>query len=98
MQDTDKALYIYREALYPTMRQQGLDQLVEDNASTHNNDRIRQYHRDNNINIVGYHATPEEKQQIVTLIRQQTTGYRREQDKKAQITKQTRELHRLPAW
>ena len=69
---------------------QPYDKLVEDNASPHNNDVIRQCHRDHNISIVGYHATPAEKAQIVTLIRQQTTGYyRREQDKKAQITKQT---------
>ena len=34
----------------------------------------------------------------MALIQQQTTGYRREQDKKVQITKQTRELDRLPAW
>jgi hypothetical protein len=98
MQDTAKTLEIYNEALYPTMRLQGLDQLVEDNASPHNNEVIRNSHFDNNINIVGYHATPAEKQQIVALIQQQTTHYRREQDKKAQITKQTRELNRLPAW
>ena len=98
MQDTEKTLQIYREALYPTMLQHGMYQLVEDNASPHNNETIRQCHRDNNIRIVGYHATEEEKEAIVALIRQQTTGYRREQDKKAQITKQTRELSRLPAW
>ena len=98
MQDTAKTLEIYNEALYPTMRLQGLDQLVEDNASPHNNEVIRNSHFDNNIKIVGYHATPAEKQQIVALIQQQTTHYRREQDKKAQITKQTRELNRLPAW
>lgn len=34
----------------------------------------------------------------MALIRTQTTNYRREQDKKEQITKQTRELIRLSAW
>ena len=32
------------------------------------------------------------------LIRVQTLNYRREQDKKVQLTKQTRKLDRLPAW
>ena len=71
---------------------------MEDNASPHNNDQIRQSHRDNHVRIVGCQATPAEKEEIVALIRQQTAGHRREQDKKAQITKQTRELERLPAW
>ena len=72
--------------------------VVEDNASPHNNDAIRASHRDNNVRLVGYTATPAEKEQIKALIRQQVVGYRREQDKKAQLTKQTRELDRLPAW
>ena len=75
-----------------------MQDVVEDNASPHNNDAIRQSHRDNHVRLVGYTATPAEKEQIVALIRQQVVGYRREQDKKAQITKQTRELDRLPAW
>ena len=98
MQDTEKTLEIYREALYPTLRQWGFDEIVEDNASPHNNDAIRQSHADNNTRIVGYTATPAEKEQIVALIRAQTRHYRRDQDKKAQMTKQTRELDRLPAW
>ena len=98
MQDTEKTLEIYREALYPKMRQQGLDQLVEDNASPHNNDTIRASHRDHNIRIVGYRATQQEKEDIRELIRQQCVGYRREQDRRAQMTKQTREMERLPAW
>ena len=39
-----------------------------------------------------------EKGEIVELIREQTTHYRREQDKKVQLTKQTRELDRLTEW
>ena len=71
---------------------------MEDNASPHNNDAIRESHRTHGVNIVGYRATEEDKEEIVRLIREQTRNYRREQDKKAQITKQTRELDRLPAW
>ena len=56
--------------------------IVEDNASPHNNETIRQCHRDNGARIVGYTATAAEKEEIVALIRQQTAGYRREQDKK----------------
>ena len=98
MQDTAKTLSIYTEALYPTLRQFGIDEIVEDNASPHNNDDIRQSHRDNNARIVGYTATAAEKEQIKQLIREQVVDYKREQDKKAQMTKQTRELGRLPAW
>ena len=98
MQDTAKTLQIYRDALYPTLHTWGLTDIVEDNASPHNNDAIRQSHRDNNARIVGYTATPAEKEQIKALIRQQVAGYRREQDQRAQMTKQTRELDRLPAW
>ena len=98
MQDTSKTLEIYQEALYPTMQRNHLTYLVEDNASPHNNQTIRDSHHTNNINIVGYEATPAEKDQIRDLIRVQTTGYRREQDRRAQMTKQTRELDRLPAW
>ena len=98
MQDTAKTIEIYEDALYPALERLGIDSLVEDNASPHNNNAIRDSHRRHHVNIVGYHATAAEKQQIVALIRQQTTHYRREQDKKAQLTKQTRELDRLPAW
>ena len=98
MQDTKKTLEIYNEALYPTLQRLGIRHIVEDNASPHNNARIRASHRDNGVIIVGYTATDDEKETIVELIRGQTRHYRREQDKKAQITKQTRELDRLPAW
>ena len=47
---------------------------------------------------MGYEATEAEKEEIVRLITEQTRGYRREQDRKVQITKQTNELHRLPDW
>ena len=80
------------------MRELGINQLVEDNASPHNNDTIRASHTDHNINIVGYRATEAQKDEIRGLIRQQCVGYRREQDRRAQMTKQTRELGRLPAW
>ena len=98
MQDTAKTLQIYNDELYPAMELLHLTDLVEDNASPHNNDAIRASHRANNINIVGYHATAAEKEDIKVLIRDQTVHYRREQDKRAQMTKQTRELDRLPAW
>ena len=98
MQDTEKTLEIYEEALYPTMARLGLNQLVEDNASPHNNQRIRDSHTAHNIQIVGYEATAVEKDDIRNLIREQVVGYRREQDKRAQMTKQTKELDRLPAW
>ena len=98
MQDTKKTLSIYSNALYPTMQRYGLDEIVEDNASPHNNDQIRASHDDHHIRIVGYEATEAEKEEIVRLIHQQTRHYRRDQDKKAQLTKQTKELQRLPAW
>ena len=74
MQDTAKTLEIYAEALYPTLREWGMDEIVEDNASPHNNDAIRQSHRDNNVRIVGYSATPAEKEEIKDLIRTQVSG------------------------
>ena len=98
MQDTAKTLEIYEEALYPTLLQQGINSIVEDNASPHNNQTIRDSHRRHGANIVGYDATEEEKREIVELVRAQTRHYRREQDKRAQLTKQTNELDRLPAW
>ena len=87
MQDTSKTLEIYDTALYPTLQQWGMDEIVEDNASPHNNDVIRKSHDDNNVRIVGYSATPADKEAIKALIRVQTAGYRREQDKTAQMTK-----------
>ena len=98
MQDTEKTLQIYEEALYPYMREHGLRDLVEDNASPHNNQKIRDAHKAHNIVIVGYSATEAEKDQIKELIRQQTARYKPAQDQSAQLTKQTRELARLPAW
>ena len=97
-QDCAKTLEIYREFLYPVMRSNRLTHLVEDNASPHNSDQIRESHRQHRINIVGYEATEAEKREIVRLITEQTRAYRRPQDRQAQITKQTRELRRLPAW
>ena len=98
MQDTAKTLEIYADALYPTLRRLGINSIVEDNASPHNNAKIRASHEQHGVNIVGYTATEAEKEEIKDLIRQQCVHYRREQDKKAQMTKQTRELDRLPAW
>ena len=57
-QDTSKTLEIYNDA---AMQRLHLTDLVEDNASPHNNDDIRASHRAKNINIVGYHATAAEK-------------------------------------
>ena len=98
MQDTAKTLEIYEEALYPAMVRLGLTDLVEDNASPHNNQRIRDSHITHNVKIVGYSATDAEKDEIRALIQQQTVHYKRAQDRQAQITKQTREFERLPAW
>ena len=84
--------------MYPTLREWEFDEIVEDNASPHNNEQIRQSHHEHNVRLVGYSATPAEKEAIKALIRAQTAGYRRDQDKRAQMTKQTRELDRLPAW
>ena len=98
MQDTRKTMQIYNEALYPTLTTWGLNKIVEDNASPHNNETIRESHRAHNVHIVGYTATEDEKENIRALIRAQVASYRREQDKQAQMTKQTRELDRLPAW
>ena len=76
MQDTSKTLKIYEESLYPTMQRLGLDQLVENNASPHNNETVRERHRRHNILIVGYdEVTTIEKDQIRALIRHQVTGY-----------------------
>ena len=98
MQDTAKTLEIYEEALYPTLARLGINSIVEDNASPHNNQDIRDNHRRHQVRIVGYEANAGEKAEIVELIRAQCVHYRREQDKRAQMTKQTRELERLPAW
>ena len=95
-QDCDKTLEIYREFLYPVMRRQRIKHLVEDNVSPHNLDKIRTVHQQQRITIVGYEATEEEKREIVRLITDQTRAYRLPQDRQAQITKQTSELHRLP--
>ena len=97
MQNTSKTLEIYEDALYPTLRQQVINSIVEDNASPHNNQAIRDSHRRHGVRIVVYQATQTEKDEIIELIRAQTRHYRREQDKRTQITKQTRELTRLPA-
>jgi len=97
-QDIDKTLEIYDRDLYPVMRANRLTRLVEDNASPHNSQRIRDAHERHGIEIVGYTATEREKNEIVRLITEQTRAYRRDQDRRAQITKQTNELNRLPAW
>ena len=44
------------------------------------------------------HALTHPHTEIKELIREQTRHYRRPQDRTAQMTKQTRELDRLPAW
>ena len=75
MQDTSKTLEIYQQALYPTLRRFGMSDIVEDNASPHNNETIRQSHRDNGARIVGYTATPAEKEVIKALIRVQVVCF-----------------------
>ena len=89
MQDTSKTLEIYEEALYPTLTRLRLNHIVEDNASPHNNNTIRIRHAEHHVHIVGYTATPEDKKEIKRLVRLQCANYRREQDKLAQMTKQT---------
>lgn len=54
--------------------------------------------RSQGVKIVGYEATSEQKDHLRQLVRHQTRSYKRMQDKKAQLTKATRELDRLPAW
>ena len=76
MQDTNKTLQIYRDFLYPRMREFGMRDLVEDNASPHNNDIIRASHKTHDIRIVGYDASDVEKQAIKRLIDVQTRAYR----------------------
>ena len=44
MQDTTKTLQIYQDVLYPYMTEHNLTELVEDNASPHNNAIIRSDH------------------------------------------------------
>ena len=97
-QDTEKTLQIYREFIYPVMRRERLTQLVENNASPHNPQCIRDTHRAERITIVGYGATEADKREIIRLITEQTRAYRRPQDRQAQVTNQTREMQRLPAW
>ena len=53
LQDTIKTLHIYTEALYPTLTRLGIKHIVEDNASSHNNDRIRQSRTVDGVEIVG---------------------------------------------
>ena len=60
-----------REALYPFLRKHNLDELVEDNASPHNNDVIRDEHKRNKVRLIGYEATDQEKDEIKRLIREQ---------------------------
>ncbi len=98
MQDTQKTIRIYEDSLYPFMHDHRLSWLVEDNASPHDNNTIREKHAEHDINLVGYTATGAEKLELVRLIKLQTKNYKREQDRKAQLTKQTRELDRLPSW
>ena len=87
MQDTVKTLEIYEEALNPAMVRLGLTDLVEDNASPHNNQRIGESHISHNVKIVGYSATDSDKDEIRALIQQQTVYYKRAQDRESQITK-----------
>ena len=68
MQDTQKTLEIYSKALYPTLDRLGLDHIVEDNASPHNNDRIRVSHDAHDVKIVGYSVTEADKAEIRTAI------------------------------
>ena len=50
--------------------------IIEDNASPHNNDVIRDSHRTNGIRLVGYIANESQKRDIKSLIDEQTRSYR----------------------
>ena len=61
--------------MYPALTEFDIDSIVEDNASPHNNADIRESHTRHGVNIVGYTATPSEKEHIKGLIRQQCERY-----------------------
>ena len=66
-----------REALYyPYLSEHSLNEIVEDNASCHSNECIRQLHQRHGVQLVGYEASDEEKEQIKELIRQQVYVYK----------------------
>ena len=96
IQDTAKTREIYEESLFPTLLQQGINFIVEDNARPHNNKTIRDSHDRHGVRIVGYETTEAEKEEIKDLVRVQTHIYRRVQDKTAQTPKQTNELDLFP--
>ena len=51
-----------REALYPYLTEHSLNEIVEDNASCHSNECIRQLHRSHGVKLVGYEVSDEEKE------------------------------------
>ena len=67
MQDTQRTLEIYKEFLYPHMRELGLKYPVDDNVSPHSNDIIRQSHKDHGCNV-----NDTQKEEIRKLIEFQT--------------------------
>ena len=71
--NTQSHIHTHRESLYPFLNEHNLDEIVEDNASPHNNDSIRLEHQRNNVRLVGYTATEEEKDHIRQLIRDQVS-------------------------
>lgn len=64
-----------REALYPYLSDQSLNEIVEDNASCHNNEFIRDEHKRHGIKLVGYEATDTEKEKIKDLIDEQVNKH-----------------------
>ena len=60
-----------REALCPYLSHHDLNEVVEDNASCHNNDFIRNEHKRRGVTLVGYEATDDEKEIIKDLIDEQ---------------------------
>ena len=64
-------MFTHREALYPYLSEHGLHEIIEDNASCHNNVTIRDEHKKHGVKLVGYEATDLEKQQIKDLITEQ---------------------------
>ena len=63
----------HREALHPFLSEKSLHEIVEDNSSCHNNEVIREEHRKHEVQLVGHHATDEEKITIKDLISQQVS-------------------------
>ena len=98
MQDIEKTLEIYIEELYPTMWELDINQLVQPTRPhTTTTSSACPTHTTTSTSLGVRRQRHRQKDEIRGLIRQQCVGCRREQDRRAQMMKQTRELGRLPA-